>query len=512
MPTTEQSTSNYKTPKERRRKALFVGLSTAAVALLVLAGAVTALKPSADVTVIDAGSGDPIPGATVTLDDESYTTNSDGLARIRTFTTGTADVSVSRDAYVSTQASLDLRFGRKVTNEVRLELAKTAQTKSFTVRDGISERPVANALVRLGDGTDVKADGEGKVDLVFTDHGSITVRADDYRDFGASTETLGDSVSLVPSGDVIVVSNRDRGLRGLYRASLDGSEVTPLVAREGQGEDYAPLRSPDGSLVAFISTRAGLKDSYGNIQGQAYLVRADGTGLKKLSDSVNPEGMKWSPTGRYLYWVDVPQGEHDILKRYTVSSGQVATLFTHPAIYGDFTLSDDGTRIAFMAATDPNRSATLWVANVDGSNAKSTTYAASPYHFNRDGNVEFTSYVDNGRKAFVLFADSGVVQESQRELDDTERYVASPDGGTRAFVSTRDGKSNLYLLSRDDTEAQLTTLGAVSASPAPYWIQNGRYVVFAVQSPAETALYLVSPAGGTAKKITDVTLTEYGYY
>jgi Tol biopolymer transport system component len=60
--------------------------------------------------------------------------------------------------------------------------------------------------------------------------------------------------------------------------------------------DWAPAWSPDGSQLAFVSDRDG---SY-----QIYVMRADGTGVRRLTEF--PQGAEapaWSPDGYWLAFV-----------------------------------------------------------------------------------------------------------------------------------------------------------------------------------------------------------------
>jgi len=87
---------------------------------------------------------------------------------------------------------------------------------------------------------------------------------------------------------------------------------------------------------------------------------------------------------------------------------------------------------------------------------------------------------------------------------DTKVYVTSPDKALKAFVDTRDGKTDVYVARVNGTnEQRLTTLGVATATTAPAWDTTGTYVTFGVKREGEQALYVVSLKGGEPKKVVD---------
>ncbi len=75
----------------------------------------------------------------------------------------------------------------------------------------------------------------------------------------------------------------------LYLMKPDGTDRRCLVDTEGP--DSWPAWSPDGRLLAFVGG-AGSVD-------QVFIIRADGTGLRQVTDSssITKESLDWSPDG-----------------------------------------------------------------------------------------------------------------------------------------------------------------------------------------------------------------------
>jgi TolB protein len=67
-------------------------------------------------------------------------------------------------------------------------------------------------------------------------------------------------------------------------------------------EDTAPALEPAGKKVAFMSRRDG--------NWEIYTVKADGSGLQRLTDEPAEDGLPvWSPDGRHLAFVSRRDGE-----------------------------------------------------------------------------------------------------------------------------------------------------------------------------------------------------------
>jgi Tol biopolymer transport system component len=124
------------------------------------------------------------------------------------------------------------------------------------------------------------------------------------------------------------------GDRELYRMNADGSAETQLTATDARTSDQAPAVSPDGSKIAFASDRA---NSGSDELLDVYTMNADGSDVTRLTFD-----------GAY---------------RYPLSSRSKAPAW-----------SPDGTRIAFESTRNGNPE--IWVMNADGSDPVNVSDAA----------------------------------------------------------------------------------------------------------------------------------------
>ena len=80
-------------------------------------------------------------------------------------------------------------------------------------------------------------------------------------------------------GRYLTYAIADNPGKGIYAIAVDGSRETPLV--QGAAQSFAPIWTPDGDGIVFLSTRSGslglwwIRVSDGKPQGEPTLVRAD---------------------------------------------------------------------------------------------------------------------------------------------------------------------------------------------------------------------------------------------
>jgi len=207
-----------------------------------------------------------------------------------------------------------------------------------------------------------------------------------------------------PDGTRIAFSSTRSGAPNLYVMDAGGGRVRRLT--DAQAWESAPAWSPDGRRIAFESGRDGLSGPLGIARRHRSIFRvdADGGGLVELVGGPGYSGTPaWSPDGSRLAFVSDRDGGLDVYVA-GADGGGVRRLTRDGAAAGRPAWSRDGTRLAFDSAPTPDAvaEAQLLVVNADGS----------------------------GERPLVR---GGGYQPAW-----------SPDGGWIAFVSERDGHPDLY--------------------------------------------------------------------
>ena len=153
---------------------------------------------------------------------------------------------------------------------------------------------------------------------------------------------------LSPSGGLIVFAKSGDGL---WVMKPDSDNPRPLTNRD----DIDPTWSPDGSMIAFASSRSGGR--------QLFVMNADGSNIQQITDLNNMGGRStWSPDGTQLAFYRGPAGDHNI---YIINIDGTGLLqLTNGGDNLGPSWSPDGNWIAFTSFRDGNNE--IYIIHPDG--------------------------------------------------------------------------------------------------------------------------------------------------
>jgi serine/threonine-protein kinase len=263
---------------------------------------------------------------------------------------------------------------------------------------------------------------------------------------GIPAETpLQDSTAPERRSPKLVYAAEDERGFNLYRLDLDTGETAQLT--DHPAHDIAPVVSPDGLRVAFLSQRDGDFDLYVvGIEG--------GRALRLVNTPYDIRAAVWSPDGKRLYYTSDERGDgsSDILSA-AADGSDIRLIYTDGTRCGDLAISADGQTLIFVSG-EP-RDATTWeLRRLDlaaGSVQRLTRNRereSAPYLL-PDGSILYTTDGDGYSSIALMDADGG----SRRVVVDTPGYDwgarLSADGTALIFTSDMSGRDAVYRLDWD---------------------------------------------------------------
>jgi len=272
----------------------------------------------------------------------------------------------------------------------------------------------------------------------------------------ASNPAVDDDFPPVWSPDGKMIAFGQGGIRLIDR---DGSNLRLL-----ETGGIAPVWSPDGKQIAFVAE--------GNGQLEIYSMNADGTNRRNLTNNavwdVNPS---WSPDGRKIAFISNRDGDYAIYAVNTDGSGQqrLARNFSRSFFFPNWLpqWSPDGAKIAFTSNRDGNEE--IYVMNSDSTNQQnlSNNPATDSYSsWSPDGKkILFSSYRDTTFGIYVMNSDG----TNQQKIGVGLYAIWSPDGSMIAFYAAQGANvpifespyGEIYVMNADGTNPRRITNNAV---------------------------------------------------
>ena len=245
-------------------------------------------------------------------------------------------------------------------------------------------------------------------------------------------------------GVIAFTSDREDGQWDIYIMNADGSDQQRLT--DDPAYDAWPTWSPDGSQIAFVSTR--------NDGTDIHVMNADGSNVRQLTQEggIWPE---WSPDGSRIAYVCPRDGSLEIC--VIDADGANLQYLTNSEYAEDFpSWSPDGTQIVF-SRTEGNDG--TYVMNSDGSDERQLTdWVAFELDWTPSGlQILFGSDHEGFRGIYVMNADGSNIGRLSQVRSGENCPELSPDGTRIVFASWRDGDGEIYVMDADGGNLQQLT-------------------------------------------------------
>jgi len=271
--------------------------------------------------------------------------------------------------YTATSGTLTFAPG-ETSKQVRVALqadTKYERSETFT----LALTGPGNAVSATGTITndDLAVSGGGRIVFSTDRDGNreiYSMLADGSNPINLSRHSKADTKpSLSKDGSKIVFISDRTGIEEVYTMNADGSATTRLTSSNGSKKTSA-VWSPDGTRIAYAIEFYGV-----------YVMNADGTNNVRLSPNATYDADKspsWSPDGSKI----IVAGGYSFFIMNADGTGRtevpIATFGSTPLLYEETPVySPDGTRIAFVAQTQPSYIPHIYTANLDGSGIEQVT-------------------------------------------------------------------------------------------------------------------------------------------
>jgi len=355
-----------------------------------------------------------------------------------------------------------------------------------------------------------------------------------------------------PDGKLIAYVASKNGKRAILRKQIGGGE--PFPPKQDNWVDWSPIFSPDGGRIAYCSER----DTQSGIWDTPAL---GGSTVLRVALNARCQGLiHWAKDGAIIYFE-----VKDNLYALDIASKQITQLTnldTSQLIQRDFNFTPDEKRIVYVDRREGKDD--LWIADKNGENpVRLTNDIAEDSHpvWHPDGKRIIYSSNRNGvKQIYLAFLDGR--SPLQLTNNDSDSYVAdvSSDGTKILYKTTRDDADLWGVRLENGKEFQITTdigiefwqdvapdgkriayqgacrssfgggnpLECSILSPKitddnrqfqksadgfnPRWSPDGNQMAFLRSEAGNNSFWIMSAAGGDARKLTDGGIFFGGFY
>jgi dipeptidyl aminopeptidase/acylaminoacyl peptidase len=316
------------------------------------------------------------------------------------------------------------------------------------------------------------------------------------------------SPAISPDGSQIVFSRgwvdklKDQGRSNIWIVDAAGARLRELT--RGSWRDSAPVWSPDGSRIAFLSDRDGTTQIH-------VLFVATGELSQLTHVDRTPSNLSWSPDGRQLAFTMFVPDEDPILAVQLPKRPRGAEWAKGATIVNRLTWARDG-----EGPVEPGHTHVFTLDATAGGTPRQITegrFSHNSPEWSADGQTIYVSgirkpdaeYLDNDSEIYAVDLKSLAVAPLTDRKGPDANPTASPDGKWVAYTGYDDKRftshvSSLYLMDKAGGSRRVWA-GALNDSPSALtWASDSSGVYFQVRELGSTSLYF-APLSGERRKL-----------
>jgi Tol biopolymer transport system component/serine/threonine protein kinase len=262
--------------------------------------------------------------------------------------------------------------------------------------------------------------------------------------------------------------------------------------------------SPDGKRIVF--------GSYDPERTDVWMISAGGGEARKITGGYDPI---YSPDGKYIYFASFGKNLNFGVSKIAISENgepvgePVEIVGGGLGRYKHLSVSADGKKIVYgTLAINSNIWAIPLSPRLEASGqlvalTRDTSFRNSNPRFSPDGTkiVYHVTRVGTPGDIYVMNADGGNQTQITTNPGFDERPSWFPDGEQIAFLSTREGKDEMWVTSlKSGRERKLFSLA--QDITFPHLSPDGKQIVFNSKKSGTTNLWIVPVEGGEPKQLT----------
>jgi dipeptidyl aminopeptidase/acylaminoacyl peptidase len=321
------------------------------------------------------------------------------------------------------------------------------------------------------------------------------------------------NAAISPDGSQIVFSRgwvdkvKDQARSNIWVVDTAGTRLRELT--RGSWRDSAPVWSPDGARIAFLSDRDGTTQMH-------VLFVATGELAQLTHVERTPSSLSWSPDGKQLAFTMFVPDEDPVLPVQLPKPPRGAERAKGATIVDRLTWARDG-----EGPVEKGFTHVFTLDAVTGGTPRRVTdgtFNHSGPKWSSDGRTIYVSgirkpdaeYLDNDSEIYAIdLASLAVTALTDRKGPDANPAV-SPDGRWIAYTGFDDKRftshvSSLYLMDKAGGGKRVWA-GALNDSPSNLtWAADASGAYFTVRELGSTSIYFVPVAGGAPRKLTGGT-------
>lgn len=462
------------------------------------------VRSTASVTVVDESTMLPLKNVAVSLGSQKQVTDKDGVARFTNMQLGDYTLTIERAAFAPYARPVTIGWGSNPLG--KFELKAIGVQYIVQVQDYMSGKPLAGAEVD-SDGYIAKADENGKVvvtrESAEVSEVSALVSLPGYRTEAVRLNSSGQAtvVRLLPDKKVVYVS-RASGKFDVYSSDIDGNGKKLILPGTGhETSTFNVVISPDNTQAAVVSTREAAKSPDGGpLRSLTFVdIRTGSSTTVERAEQI--QLIDW--IGDRLIYRTTTAGLEDSnptrnkLIAYNFATNARLQLAVAEQLV--FALSAKGSLYYAPSGVQKESPLGLFRLQPDGSNhvdiLKEEVWSSVRTDYNT-----LAIQTASGWYSYVLGAAGATRIPTPTNLTNVV-YVDNQKQRSAAFIAPRDGKADIAL-HEGDTD---TVLASQTGATYPlYWVDD-KTVAYTVTTSTESALYVLSTAGGQPHKVADIT-------